>query len=304
VTAQDVIFTIELMRDPTIPVPEDIRDLWDEIDIVAVNDYLIQFQLPEPLSPFLDYLTFGILPEHLLGSLTSAEIIDAKFNLQPVGSGPYRFSQFIVQEDQILGVELEAFEQYYFPRAFIDSVTFRYFSDAETALQAFNEGDIDGISQITDDSLPAALGEPGLSLYTSRLPQLTLVMFNLDNPRRPFFQETEVRQALMHALNRQRMIDQILGGQAILANGPIFPGTWAYLDANEMPEFDIQKGIELLRTAGYTIPASGGSTLSKDGEFLRFTLAYPDDAIHRQLAELIQESWLQICVDVELSPLP
>jgi peptide/nickel transport system substrate-binding protein len=108
----------------------------------------------------------------------------------------------------------------------------------------------------------------------------------------------------MHALNRQRMIDQILGGQAILANGPIFPGTWAYLDANEMPEFDIQKGIELLRTAGYTIPASGGSTRSKDGEFLRFTLAYPDDAIHRQLAELIQESWLQIGVDVELSPLP
>ncbi|NUM46325.1 MAG: peptide ABC transporter substrate-binding protein [Anaerolineales bacterium] len=304
VTSQDIIFTIELMRDPNMPVPQDLRDLWNDIEVEAINDSLIQFHLPEPLSPFLDYLTFGILPEHLLGSLTTAEIVDAPFNLQPIGSGPYRFSQFLVENDQIVGVELIAFEQYHFPRAFIDKLVFRYYPDSQTALTAFQNGEVNGVSQITSDVLPTALAEPGLSLYTSRLPQLTLVFFNLDSPRHPFFQELAVRQALMHALNRQRLVNEVLGGQAILANGPIFPGTWAYLDVDELPAYDVDAGIDLLKAAEYTIPAEGGDVRAKGDEFLRFTLLHPDDALHTQIAEIIQSSWAQIGVEVELEALP
>ncbi len=304
VTSQDIVFTIDLMRDSALPIPEDIRALWDEIEVEAVNEYLVQFQLPEPLAPFLDYLTFGVLPEHLLGSLTGGDIVNAPFNLQPVGSGPYRFNQFILEGNKIVGVELLAFEDYHLPRAFIDQLIFRYYPDAQTALDAFKAGETDGISQITPDVLPAALAETTLSLYTSRLPQLTLVLFNLDNPRTPFFQETEVRQALMHALNRQRLINEMLDGQAILANGPIFPGTWAYLDVDELPDYDVEAGIDLLKNAGYTIPAEGGVVRAKETVFLRFTLLHPDDALHTQIAEKIQESWAQIGVDVELEPVP
>jgi peptide/nickel transport system substrate-binding protein len=304
VTSQDILFTIELMRDPDIPVPADLRALWDEIDVEAVNDYLVQFHLPEPLAPFLDYLTFGVLPEHLLGSLTTTAIVDAPFNLQPVGSGPYRFSQFLVENGQIAGVELTAFEQYHFPRAFIDKLVFRYYPDSQAALVAYKAGDIDGIGQITPDALPAVLAEPGLGLYTSRLPQLTLVLFNLNNPQKPFFQEAEIRQALMHALNRQRLVNDLLAGQAIIANGPIFPGTWAYLDVNDLPIYDVEAGVKLLRAAGYTIPAEGGTVRAKENVFLRFTLLHPDDALHTQMAQALQESWAQLGVDVDLEALP
>ncbi|GAB4581139.1 MAG: peptide ABC transporter substrate-binding protein [Anaerolineales bacterium] len=304
VTSQDVLFTIELLRDAAMPVPEDLRALWNEIEVEAINEFLIQFRLPEPLAPFLDYLTFGVLPEHLLGNLTTSDIVNDPFNLQPVGSGPYQFSQFLVENDQIIGVELIAFEQHHFPRAFIDKLVFRYYPDSATALEAFMAGEIDGISQITPDVLPAALAEPGLSLYTSRLPQLALILLNLDSPQHPFFQEVSIRQALMHALNRQRMINNLLDGQAILANGPIFPGTWAYLDADELPAYNVDNSIELLRVAGYTIPAEGGDVRAKEGVFLRFTLLHPDDVTHTQIAEMIQESWAQIGVDVDLEALP
>jgi peptide/nickel transport system substrate-binding protein len=304
VTSQDIVFTIELMRDPDLPVPEDLRALWDEIEVEALNEYLIQFRLPEPFAPFLDYLTFGVLPEHLLGSLTSEEIVDAPFNFQPVGSGPYRFSQFLVEGEQIMGVELLAFEQYHFPRAFIDQLVFRYYADSQTALDAYKADEIDGISQITPDVLSSALTESDLSIYTSRLPQLTLILLNLDNPQKTFLQEAGVRQALMYALNRQRLVNQLLDGQAILANGPIFPGTWAYLDTDELPDYDVDAGVELLKEAGYTIPAEGGSVRAKESVFLRFTLIHPDNALHTQIAEMIQESWAQIGVDVELEALP
>jgi len=304
VTSLDVVFTIDLMRDPALPVPEDLRSLWDEIEVEVVNDYLVQFRLPEPFAPFLDYLTFGIVPEHLLGSLTSEEIVDASFNLRPVGSGPYRFIRFIVENEEIVGVELTAFEEYYFPRAFIDQLNFRYYADSRTALDAFITGEVDGISQITPDVLTDALIETGLSIFTSRLPQLTLVFLNLDSPQKPFFQDSEVRHALMHALNRQRFVDQELKGQAIIANGPIFPGTWAYLDANEIPNYDVGAGIDLLKDIGYTIPAEGGSVRAKEGVFLRFILIHPDDEAHTRMAEWVRDSWVQIGVDVELEALP
>ncbi|MCB9136127.1 MAG: hypothetical protein H6636_11915 [Anaerolineales bacterium] len=304
VTSQDVVFTVELLRDENMPVPDDLRALWNDIEVEAVNPSLVQFHLPEPLSPFLDYLTFGVLPEHLLGSLSTTDIVDAPFNLQPIGSGPYLLSQFIVENDQIIGVELNAFDQYYFPRAFIDKVVFRYYPDSASALDAYKAGTVEGISQITPDVLTNALAEPGLSLYTSRLPQLTLVMFNLDNPRRPFFGESEIRHALMQALNRQRMVNELLDGQAILANGPIFPGTWAYLDADELPSYDVDAALETLKAAGYTIPAEGGNVRVKDDVSLRFTLLHPDDPIHTQIAEMIQDSWAQLGVKVELEALP
>ena len=92
VTSDDVIFTIQMMISDDSPIPSDIREFWKQIEVIRLDDKTVQFKLPEPYAPFLDYLTFGLLPSHLLGDLTMAELIDNPFNLQPVGSGPYRLT--------------------------------------------------------------------------------------------------------------------------------------------------------------------------------------------------------------------
>ena len=84
-TSSDIVFTIDLLRSEDLPIPGDIRELWQDIEVEALDEHTLQFRLPEPFAPFLDYLTFGILPEHLLGELSPAEIIDSDFNLQPTG---------------------------------------------------------------------------------------------------------------------------------------------------------------------------------------------------------------------------
>jgi len=88
VTSDDVIFTIELLRSEELPIPEDIRALWQAVEAEALDERTLQIRLPEPFAPFMDYLTFGILPKHLLGDLSPQELIQSDFNLQPVGSGP------------------------------------------------------------------------------------------------------------------------------------------------------------------------------------------------------------------------
>jgi peptide/nickel transport system substrate-binding protein len=300
VTSDDVIFTIELMSDENFPTPEDTRKLWNSIEVRRMNDKTIQFRLPEPYAPFLDQLTFGILPFHLLGDLSPQEIINAPFNLNPVGTGPYLFDSLVINEGEINGVVLKAFENYYLPRAFIEQFVFRYYPDITAALDAYDAGDVLGVGEIPVETLPRALAEPNLGLYSGRLPELSLVLFNLDNEDVPFFQELEVRKALYMGLNRQYMIDTIMNGQAILASGPIYPGTWAYYDDQVPVTFSPEASIDILRKAGYTIPAEGGSVRAKEGVRLAFELVYPDEDYHAALAQSIQKYWAALGVDVTL----
>jgi peptide/nickel transport system substrate-binding protein len=174
----------------------------------------------------MDYLTVGILPEHLLGGMSIEEIIAAPFNMQPVGSGPYRFERLIVEGGQIKGVLLSANEDFYGSAPFIEQFAFRYFPDGAAALAAFQGGEIGGIGTVSQEILDQVLLEADLQVYTSRLPEWTLVFLNLDNPNTTFFQDVSVRKALLTGLNRQRTIDTLLGGQAFLSDGPIMPGSW------------------------------------------------------------------------------
>ena len=75
-----------MIRDGEGVVPDDIRSFWTEVDVKPLSETTIQFRLEEPFAPFLDYLSFGILPEHLLGNLSFEQMIDNGFNLQPVGN--------------------------------------------------------------------------------------------------------------------------------------------------------------------------------------------------------------------------
>jgi peptide/nickel transport system substrate-binding protein len=304
VTSDDVIFTIEMMRSPDSSLPADLVQFWQEIELVRLDEKTLQFRLPESFAPFMDYLTFGVLPAHLLGDLTFTEIVDNPFNLQPVGSGPYRFDHLIVENGQIAGLVLSANKDFYAQTPYIEQIAFRYYPTSAEVWAAFQAGDINGISQVSQDILPQVLSEPTLNTYTSRLPQLTLVLLNLNNPEVPFFQDSSIRRALMQAINRQQIIDSLFNGQAILADGPIFPGTWSYYTGTERIAYDPQTAISVLRQAGFTIPAEGGSVrTSEDGVRLAFEMVYPDNPLHQAMAQAIQASWAQIGVEVTLTPI-
>jgi peptide/nickel transport system substrate-binding protein len=304
VTTADVVFTIEMMRSSDLPTPADIRAMWETIEVAALDEYTIQFRLPEPFAPFLDYLTFGLLPAHYFEGLTPAELIDDPFNLSPIGSGPYQFDNFLVEDGEIVGVSLSAFSDYFEGRPFINQIIFRYFPDDLSALEAYREGEVQGISRITPTALPDALKEEDLSLYSGRLPELTMIFFNLDNPRAPFFQNVDLRRALLMGLNRQWMIDNLLDGQAAIADGPIFPNTWAFYEGISRIEFNPEEAARIIREAGYTIPAEGGEIRANEDGFFSFTLLHPDEESHTKIAESIQEHWSGLGIGVTLEPVP
>jgi peptide/nickel transport system substrate-binding protein len=299
-TTNDVLFTINMMRDGEGVTPEDIRTFWTGVDVNILSDTTIQFRLPEPFAPFLDYLSFGILPEHLLGDLSFNELIDSSFNLQPVGSGPYKFEGLITEQNQIKGVILRANQDYFEEPPLIEQMVFRYYEDPNEAIKAYQDGIVLGISKVDNSILDDVLIEPQLSLYTAREPKLTLVFLNLNNTELPFFQEVNIRKALLAGLNRQKMIDQILDSQAIIADGPILPGTWAYYDGITSMGFNQADASQMIKDAGYVLGGENTTVRAKDGIELRFELLYPDDEIHRQMAEMIQQNWEALGAAVEI----
>ena len=304
VVSDDIVFTTELFRDERLPFPQDQRELWKQIETIKLDERTLQFRLPEPFAPFMDYLTFGILPKHILENVSVDQLLNHEFNLKPVGCGPYQFDHLTSENGQVKSVTLTAFEDYYRGRAYIDQVVFHYYPDGASALIDYQEGDIVGIGQVTEEILPGVMGEPDLNLYTGQLPELMLIYLNLNNSTVPFFQDVNIRRALLMGINRQWIIDRILGGQSILAHGPIFPGVWAYYENIEQVAYDADKALAMLKEDGYTIPAEGGNVRAKEGVALSFEMVYPDTARHKEIAEAIQKDWLQLGVQVKLKPLP
>lgn len=299
-TAADILFTINLLRQESEYIPADLAEFWNSVEVVG-EGLDVQFQLPEPFAPFMDYLAIGILPEHLLGALPVDQIVDSPFNLQPVGSGPFRFERAMVENEQVAGIVLRRFDAFYGDVPFLDQIIFRYYPDSAAAMTAYQEGQVQGISHISADVLERALSEPELAVYTGRKPEQAMVFFNLKSQQADFLSEVSVRKALFMGINRQWIVDRVLNSQAIVADGPVFPGTWAYYEGLKRQEYDPDTARNLLVEAGFLLE-EGAQVRTKEGVELAFTLLYPDDALHLAVAEALQKYWADLNAQVTLEP--
>lgn len=301
VTTADVAFTIELMRNAEMPIPADVAALWNSVEVIVLDAWNIQFKLAEPYAPFIDYLSFGILPKHILEGKTPQEIINDPFNLLPVGSGPYQIGELLTDDGEITGLVLEAFEDYYLGQPYLDQIVIQFYENSADAFEAYERGEVLGIGLVEPETLNDVLAEPGLNVFSVRVPEQTMIFLNLGDTGPLFFEDISVRQSLMMALNRPWMIDSVLNGQAVLSNSPIMAGSWAYIADVQTYEYSPQDAVTLLRQAGYSLPASGSLVREKDGSPLSFELVYPDTETFAELAQMVQNYWREIGVDVTLT---
>jgi peptide/nickel transport system substrate-binding protein len=311
-TADDVVFTYNLLREPGYSGPADIGALWRSITVARVNDLTVTLTLPEPFAPLLDYTSIGILPEHRLQGAAAGQLATTPFNREPIGTGPFRLTRIGVSPTAepsgpaaVNEILLERHPNYHGQPYLINQVRFRYFPDAETALQAFEGGFVDGIAEIPRDLLDAALENPNLNLFSTRLPKVTLIYLNLEKDRIPLFGGKLVRQALLAGINRQWMVDSVLDGQAFVATSPLLPGTWAF-NASLVPiAYDPLHAGAVLDEAGWNVPANAqpggeGYVRASGNDRAAFTLLAPDDPLSLALAEKAVRDWATIGVQVSV----
>ena len=297
-TADDVVFTMDILRAPDFPGQSELAELWRTVKVERIDPYTVRFTLSEPFAPFLSYTTIGLLPAHLLKGVQAKLLPDHPFNMHPVGTGPFKVSEVTSRHAMLL-----ANTDFYKGRPYFDKLEFIFYTDYPSVLSAYRRGEIQGISRVLPEYIDQVLTEEGLQLYSAPLAGYGLVFLNLE---RPVFQEKEVRQALLWATDRQRIIDQILEGQAVVAHGPVVPFSWAYEAHGPQYTYDPAKAKAILEQVGWK-DEDGDGVREKGDLRLQFALLTNDDEIRIKIINELTRQWAQVGIQACLlytSPSP
>ena len=284
-TADDVLFTMDVLRAPDFPGRPELAELWRTVKVERLDLYTVRFTLAEPFAPFLSYTTIRLLPAHVLKDVPAKLLPDHPFNMHPIGTGPFRVSEVTSQYALLL-----ANMDFYAGRPYLDKIKFIFYPDYPSVLSACRRGEIHGISRVLPEYMAQMLSEGKLRLYSAPLSDYGLVFLNLE---RPIFQEKEVRQALLRATDRQKIIDQILEGQALVANGPVMPFSWAYEAHAAQYTYDPAKAKAILEQAGWS--DKDGDGVREKGELrLQFALLTNDDETRIKIINEVTRQWAQV----------
>jgi peptide/nickel transport system substrate-binding protein len=292
--AEDVLFTIHSIQDPAFKGPADLATFWRTVAVTSPDALTVRFQLTQAYAPFLDYTTIGILPAHLLSEVSPAELAQNPFNRRPIGTGPFTVSELTSNH-----ATLEANRNFYGAKPFLTRILFRFYPDYDSVLAAYTRAEVEGIARILPANLSKARALDNLKLYNARIAGYSLIYLNLSKPA---FQDKAVRQALLYAIDRQRLITEQLQGQGLPAASPIEPGTWAFDSTIPLYPFDPEKAKAMLDAAGWKDPGNG--IRQKSNDVLAFTLTTNDDPTRVALANEIIKGWQTIGVKATVQPMP
>ncbi|MBU2028445.1 hypothetical protein KJ761_00960 [Patescibacteria group bacterium] len=297
-TAQDILFTINLISDPSYKSP--LRYNWQGITTNLTDDFTLTFQIESPYVGFLNNLTFGILPKHIWESVSSDKFTLTDLNLQPIGSGPYKYAS--LQKDStgnIISYKLTAHPNYFEKKPFISKITLNFYPDDNSALTAYNQKEVMGINSLPPQKLNQIELSKGTQIYRLNIPRYFAVFFNQNKSFS--LANDEVREALFYATNREAIIEKILDGNGLPVYSPFLPGMIGFNPDEKKRDFDLEKAEKILEENKWEKGEDG--IRAKDGKVLEITLITTDWNDLIQTAEILKEQWEKIGMRVNISSL-
>lgn len=224
--SHDVVFTFDLIQDTRVGSPLFVS--FQGVTVEALDAYRVKFTLTEPFPAFLSSLTVGILPSHIWNQIPVDQIRLAQRNLQPIGTGPFLFNKLVKNDTGfIYRIELLRFTDYYFTSPYIKEFALEFFSEYEGPsglVNAMREQKIDGVNFVPFE-YREKIKRKHTVLHTLQLPQYTALFFNLNHV---LVQEKDVRAALGNAMDKERIVQDVLENEAKIINGPILEGFPGY----------------------------------------------------------------------------
>lgn len=295
VTAADVLFTIERIQNPAYRSP--ILRTLQGVKAELVDERTIRLTLAEPFAPFLSTLTFGILPEHLWADVPPESVALTEYNLKPVGSGPFQFKSLTRDRSgAIKSYTLARYNDYHRAPPYLKEITFRFYADVGSATDAARFKSVEGISFVTSGAVDELERVRSLRLVPLAMPQYTAIFFN---QRTGLLQERKFREALTLGLDRDRLVQEVLGGRGTVVHGPIPPGSLGYHPEIRVIPFDPARASELLEELGWK-RVEGSPYRKKGDEELVFSMTTVDQPDLVATIGKIREAWERIGVNLEV----
>jgi len=297
-TVDDVIFTIQTIQNPDYRSP--LRTFWQGVEIEKIDELTIRLKLKNPYSPFLNNLTFGVLPKHLWENIPPAQFALNEMNLKPIGSGAYTFNKF--QKDtkgNIKSIELKSFKDYFEGEAFISTLVFNFYQSESDIYTAYKKDNLDVFNLASAKNFTDLKNKKdgNISVYQLTLPRYFAVFFN--QTQNKFLADKIVRQALAWSINKKEIINQVFGGYGSEVNSPLLKDMIGYSDQVKIYDFALEHAKNILIAAGWK-DTDNDTFLEKDNQKLELTLTSIDWPELAQSAELIKKQWEALGVKINL----
>jgi peptide/nickel transport system substrate-binding protein len=248
--AEAVVFSLARQFKPDHPFHkvEGAYQYWNSMsmsdivkDVRAVDDFTVAIDLERPNAPFLSNLAMGFCG---IVSPTAVKKWGPDFSRHPVGSGPFKFVEWI-KDDRIV---LEKHGHYWGEVARLDRLIFRSIPENSVRLIALSQGSINGMDNLVPDFIPSIESDQGLQLLSQAGMNVGYLAMNMDEEP---FQQVAVRRAINHAVNKKSLVDNLYQGLALEAVNPIPPTMWGYHKGIKGYEYDPEKAKQLLAEAGF-----------------------------------------------------
>jgi len=295
VTARDVAFTFQRVRDPETEYPNPTYfDAWEAVDVV--DEYTVRFAVRPTAYPLYGWTRLAIMPEHILGDVAPADLATHPFGTtEPVGSGPFRFVERIPGDRWVFEANPD-FPEELGGRPYVDRYVYQAISEDVALTAALRNGDVDMVLQPAPAELPRLAQDTMLTLIEYGAPEYDFIAWN---SRRPMFAEPEVRRALTMAIDRQALVSALLEGHGEVAVGPVGPWHWAYDTVDAPIPFLPDSARTILSDAGWSDSDADG-VIERGGQPFEFELfATPRDK-WRDIATAVQANLRDVGINVTI----
>lgn len=292
-TARDVAFTFDLIMNERTRSPRYSRVVERVVAVEALDDDTVEFRMVAPYAPFLTTIsTFGIVPQHVLSDVLPDELVTNPFGISSaVGTGPFELTRWDRGERILLSTN----DQYHRGPAQFGQYEYRVIGNEADILSGLAHGSIDW-ARITPGQMEAAAELPGVRTVSMPSFEMVGVALQLDPGTSQLFEDSRVRRALMLALDRESVVEDIWHGHARVAHGTLPPASSAFVESGVHYEYDPSLAAELLVEAGWATSDDG--VRIRDGIPFQFkVVANGDNPTRRALVEWMVESWEEIGVD-------
>ncbi len=270
-TVDDVIFTFNLITNPEYNSP--LRKNFSSVSIEKVSDNQIKFTLPSAYAAFSGLLTFGIMPQSVWESVSpdSASLTD--LNLQPIGSGPYKFKSLLKsKQGELKEYRLEINPNYYGQKPYIENIIFKFYPDSNELIAAFNDGDVDGIGYLPFALKPKLLAQNSLNFYSLNSAQEDLIFFRTDNNKN--LADLNVRRALALSIDKNSLVKELFENFYKVIDGPLPVSSFAYNNQITKYNYDAVSANAKLDEAGWQRVIISAENLASDSSEVKAIIAY------------------------------
>ncbi|MBW7862780.1 MAG: hypothetical protein GX580_04355 [Candidatus Hydrogenedens sp.] len=300
-TAQDVKFTFDRLKDPAVDAPHLRNYIADITSVEVVDDYTVRFTCDKPY--YLHAVVIGgmyIIPKHIYGV---GDFNNHPNNRAPVGSGLYVLESWATGREVVLSRNTRFWGAAEKGLPHFDKIKFIAITDDNAAFQVLARGDMDAMRLLPEDWVRRA----NTPKFTERFNRFTTgrPAFNYIgwNTRKPQFSDRETRRALAMLMNRNQIITEIYQGLAMPVVAGFMPGTPENNGSLVPISFDPAGAAALLGQAGW-LDSNGDGTLDRDGTEFRFDAFITNqNPVAEKILTLYKEELARAGIELVIRPM-